>query len=520
MKKEFLVDVSQLETRVATLEDDHLVELMIEPAGSRQIVGNIYKGIVSEVIPGLQAAFIDIGSQRNAFLHASDLVTDVHDIGAFLDDDYDNLQDRRGGRGRKRDVPPIEKQLNKGQDILVQITKEPIGKKGPRATANITLAGRFLVLMPYADHVGVSRKISSRSERDRLRKLVKSLRSGDSGFIIRTVGQGASKREIRQEMSYLTRLSRDIVRRAKKSPAPSLAYDDLGMVFSIIRDVLTEEVESLIINEKSLYKRVKEFARRVAPSLHTRIEYYQGRYPLFEAYDIEQDVERISHRRVWLPNGGHLVIEQTEALISVDVNTGKFVGKKNLENTVYQTNIEAATEIARQLRLRDLGGIIIIDFIDMEVHRHRDNVVKELKKALAPDRSKTRVRKISDLGLVEMTRKRVRKSLTKRMTTRCPCCEGSGLVLAETPFLNKVESLLRKELCSAGDERIQLICNPHSLQIIQNSQQTLLNDLAEEFNREIILQTEQLLPFDDIKIKKISRQSEGKKRPKRRRRRR
>ncbi|MCK4593786.1 Rne/Rng family ribonuclease, partial [bacterium] len=499
MKKEILVSVSPLETRVATLEDGDLVEIMTEAAGARHIVGNIYKGRVSEVLPGLQAAFIDIGFDRNAFLHAEDLVTDVHDIGAFLDEDYDNLIDHR--RGRRREVPPIEKILSKGQDILVQITKEPIGKKGPRATANITLAGRYLVLMPYADHVGVSRKISSTSERNRLRKLVKGLRTGDAGFIVRTVGEGSSKKALRAEMGYLSRLSREIVRRAKKREAPALVYDDLGLVFSIIRDVLSEEVDSLVIDDRELYNRIRNFARRTAPKLSTRIELYSGRFPLLEAYGVERELERMHQRRIWLKCGGYIVIEQTEALTSIDVNTGKFVGKTNLERTVFETNLEAAVDIPRQLRLRDIGGIIIIDFIDMEVQSHRDEVVKRLNKALQKDRSKTRVRRMSDLGLVEMTRKRVRRSVTAQMTNKCPCCGGVGLVLSDTPLALHVENTLRRVLCQAPNSTVQLVCNPHVVQLIKNKYPSVIGRLQEEFGREIILQSNPLQPFDELTVK-------------------
>lgn len=496
MKKEILVNVSPLETRVAALEDGRLVEIMTEPAGTTRIVGNIYKGRVSEILPGLQAAFIDIGLDRNAFLHAEDLVTDVHDIGNFLDEDYQH--DRRRGKH-----PPIEEVLNRDQDILVQVTKEPIGKKGPRATTNITLAGRFLVLMPYADHVGVSRKISSSSERNRLRGLVKDLRSGKTGFIIRTIGEGASKRQLRQEMRYLNRQAREIVRRANKVEAPALVHDDLGLVLSLVRDVVSDEVDAVVIDDRGVYNRIKEFSHRVAPDLGARIEHYSGRYPIFEAYGVEKDIERITHRKVWLKCGGYLVIEQTEALISVDVNTGKNVGKHNLEKTVYETNLEAADEIARQLRLRDLGGIIILDFIDMEVAKHRDNVVRRLNKALSRDRTKHRVRKMSDLGLVEMTRKRVRKSVTSQMTDKCPCCGGSGLVLAERNIILKTESTLKRGLSKSDSNRVQLLCNPHVAQLLKTRYQDMLNRLSEEFQRRIIIQTNPTMPFDELQVKDL-----------------
>ena len=515
MKKEILVNVSPLETRVATLEDEDLAEIMTESADARHIVGNIYKGRVSEVLPGLQAAFVDIGLDRNAFLHAEDLVTDAQDIGAFLDEDYDNLIDHR--RGHRREVPPIEKLLSRNQEILVQITKEPIGKKGPRATANITIAGRYLVLMPYADHVGVSRKIASASERNRLRKLVKNLRSGETGFIVRTVGEGSSKTAIRAEMAYLSRLSREIVRKAKKTEAPALVYDDLGLVFSIIRDVLSEEVDSLVIDDRELYNRIRNFARRTAPKLSTRIELYSGRYPLLEAYGVERELERMLQRRIWLKCGGYIVIEQTEALTSIDVNTGKNVGKTDLERTVFETNLEAAVEIPRQLRLRDIGGIIIIDFIDMEVQGHRDEVVKRLNQALSKDRSKTRVRRMSDLGLVEMTRKRVRRSVTAQMTGRCPCCGGTGLVLSDTSLSLHVENTLRRALCQAGESTVQLVCNPHVVQLLKVQHPAIIDRLQEEFGREIALQANPLQPFDELTVKGVEdakkpRKSRGRRR--------
>jgi len=410
MKKEIIINSTPHEIRIAIREDEELVELLLERADARRIVGNIYKGVVSSVRPGLQAAFVDVGLEKAGFLHASDLVHEDPE-----DDDVDDPAPagRRGGREERRErvLPDIGKALKVGDEILVQVTKEQIGTKGPRLTADLSLPGRFLVLMPKGRHVGVSRKIEDRRERVRLKQMLAEVRPDEGAFIIRTAAEGITAEQFRRDVDYLSDLWRTVKRAGAEQQGAGLVHEDVGMVVGLIRDIFKEDVDQLVIDDREDWDRLVKYVQTFAPDLRDRVRLYNGGLPVFDHYDIESEIRRSLDRRVWMKKGGYLVIEQTEALVSIDVNTGRFTGKRNQEETILQTNMIAAREVARQLRLRDVGGIIVIDFIDMESEANKRRVLNELRTHLKRDRARTKTFAVSNLGLVEMSRQRVRPSV-------------------------------------------------------------------------------------------------------------
>lgn len=456
MKKEIIIDSSPHEIRIAILEDEELVELLIERADSRRIVGNVYKGVVTSVKPGLQAAFIDIGLEKAGFLHASDLVHEDPD-----DEDLDapGPGGRRGDR-RDRHVPDIARSLKVGEELLVQVTKEQIGSKGPRLTADLSLPGRFLVLMPKGRHIGVSRKIEDRRERVRLKQILQQVRADDGAYIIRTAAEGVSEDQFRNDVKYLSSLWQQIQAKAGQGAAPCLVHEDVGMVVGLLRDIFSEDVDRLVIDDREDYERLVKYVQTFAPELKGRIKLYQGALPIFDHYEIEPEIRKSLERRVWMKKGGYIVIEQTEALVSIDVNTGRFTGKRNQEDTIFQTNMIAAREVARQLRLRDVGGIIVIDFIDMENESNKKRVLAELRSHLKRDRARTKTFAVSSLGLVEMSRQRVRPSLLAFLSDPCPYCTGTGKVLSLETLSNRLERMIQRTVSLMREKRLQLQANP------------------------------------------------------------
>ena len=431
MAKQILINADPWETRVAVLEDTMLAELYLERGRDHGIAGNIYKGKVVRVLPGMQAAFVDIGLDKAAFLHVSDLATpeveateeEVEEPEPASDEDAEPP-----ARRRSIPLPPIEERLSKGEELLVQVAKEPMGSKGARVTAHVSLPGRYLVLMPGTRHLGISRRIEDPEERDRLRAIVEAERPAEGGFIVRTACEGASKREIHDDIRFLTRLWNHVRRTAEAPPPPALIHQDLDLVLRTVRDLFTHDVERLTVDSATDHARVLEFVEATMPRLAQRVHHYHGITPLFEQHGIETKIARALDRRVWLKSGGYLVIEQTESLTAIDVNTGRYVGKKSQEETVLKTNLEAAKQVVAQLRLRNLGGIIVIDFIDMEEPANRKKVFDALLEALRHDKARTNILRISELGLVEMTRKRTRESLGQLLSAGCPHCEGAGRV--------------------------------------------------------------------------------------------
>lgn len=414
MTKEIIVNAGELEARVAILENGRLMELHVER--EPKIVGNIYKGRVTKVLKGMDAAFVDIGIERNAFLAASDVV-------AADDDDT-------GSHGRGRgNIPPINQLLHNNQEILVQVVRAPLGTKGARITTRLSLPGRYMVLMMNSGtHVGVSRKIENGMERQRLRTIANELRHDNYSLIVRTEAEGKSEEELRQDMSFLIEMAQRIERKASSTPCPALVHGDLTLIFRLIRDSFTRDVNRLVVDSPASYENVLELVGMLAPRMKNRVTLYDEAMPIFHAYNIEPEIERTLRRKIWLPSGGYLIIDQAEALTAIDVNTGRFIGTTELAETVLTTNLQAADEAARQLRLRDLGGIIVVDFIDMDNPQHRQQVTRVFEEALKRDRAKLKVHSISPLGLVEMTRKRTGESLVSLLTEPCPFCSGIGRV--------------------------------------------------------------------------------------------
>ncbi|RKZ15455.1 Rne/Rng family ribonuclease, partial [bacterium] len=424
MKKEIIINSTPHEIRIAMLEDSEVVEILVEGADAKRIVGNVYKGKVTSVKPGLQAAFVDIGMERAGFLHASDLDHDDTEE----DDDSGRGGGRGRGRGRYRHVPDIGTVLKVGDPILVQVTKEPISTKGPRLTADISLPGRYLVMMPKGRHVGVSRKIDDRRERVRLKQLLQKYRPDEGAFIIRTAATSVSDDAVKHDVDYLSDLFGKIHRANAEAVAPALVHEDVGTVVGLIRDIFKEDTNRLVIDDRDDYSRLMAYVRTFAPELKDRIQLYKGDLPIFDEFEIEPEIKKTLDKRVWMKKGGYLIIEPTEALVSIDVNTGRFTGRRNQEETILQTNMLAAKEVARQLRIRDMGGIIVIDFIDMESESNKKRVFNELRQHLKRDRARHKVFQVSGLGLVEMSRQRVRPSLLSQLSDDCPFCTGTGKI--------------------------------------------------------------------------------------------
>ncbi len=414
MSAELLINVTPSETRVAMVENGILQEVHVEREAKRGIVGNIYKGRVSRVLPGMQAAFIDIGLDKAAFLHASDIVPHTECVAESEKKQF-----------QVRDIAHL---VHPGQDLVVQVVKDPLGTKGARLTTDITLPSRYLVFMPGASHVGVSQRIESDKERLRLKKVVGEYCDEHGGFIIRTAAEGAKNKELAQDAAFLKRLWHKVVERRAKYKTRSTLYGELGLAQRILRDFVGTELTKILVDSRLEYENLCEFTREYVPELTDKLELYKGDKPIFDMYDTENEIQRSLERKVELKSGGYLIIDQTEAMTTVDINTGAFVGRRNLEETIFNTNIEATQAIARQLRLRNLGGIIIIDFIDMMSSDHRQRVLASLENALSKDRVKTNINGFTQLGLVEMTRKRTRESIEHVLCSTCPTCEGRGSV--------------------------------------------------------------------------------------------
>ncbi|RKZ13085.1 hypothetical protein DRQ50_10985 [bacterium] len=495
MRKDIIINSTPHEVRVAILEDAEPVELIVERADARRIVGNLYKGKVTSVKPGLQAAFVDIGMEKAGFLHASDV---VHGGTGDDDDDEDGGDDRRRGRGDP--VPDIAETLKVGDSIVVQVTKEPISTKGPRLTADLSLPGRYLVMMPKGRHIGVSRKIADRRERVRLKQHLQQHRPDKGAFIIRTAAEGADESSIRTDVRYLSDLIQTIREKTQEVEAPGLVHQDVGLVVGLIRDIFKEDVEELIVDDNEDYRRLTEYARFFAPDLEKRIRLYSGDLPIFDHYDIEPEIKKSLDRRVWMKKGGYLIIEPTEALVSIDVNTGRFTGRRNQEETILQTNMLAAREACRQLRLRDFGGIIVIDFIDMENEANKRRVLQEMRTHLKRDRARTKVFSVSGLGLVEMSRQRVRPSLLSQLSDTCPYCDGTGKVLSLDTLGNHIERLVHRIAIVTGEKRLQIQANPVLALYLLEERPEQFREACRTFDLELNVMDDAALHIEDFRI--------------------
>ena len=432
MKKEILINSTEYETRVAILEDEKLVELQVEKTDVDRMVGDIYKGVIKTVLPGMQAAFVDIGWEKAAYLHSSD-------IGKDYGDSFDDEEETPAEIVRKKRRQGIETVLKKNQEVLIQIIKEPISTKGPRVATEISIPGRYMVLVPDDDHVRVSKRIANWGEKKRLRKVAAPLRPEGFGLILRTEAEGKNENELRSDVKRLLKLWSKLKRKADSSKAPALIHKEADLIISMIRDIFTEDVDRVVVDNKSDYKKIISFARQVAPKLKDRIELYKEPLPLFDQFNLEPEIEKMLERKVWIRKGAYLIIDQTEAMVTIDVNTGRFVGTKDQETTIFHTNLLAAREAARQIRLRDIGGLIICDFIDMYKRENRQKLYDEFRNLFRSDRAKHAINPVTDFGLVEMTRERVRPSHMHALSDPCPNCAGVGRVLSRDTMATKIE---------------------------------------------------------------------------------
>ena len=498
MASELIINVATWETRVALLENGTAVEFHVERAGRPGHVGNIYKGKVVRVLPGMQAAFVDIGLDRTAFLYVTDVYDHLTEFEHMLgreecSDEPDELpcmHDDEAEDSKLHYTPPpfrIEDLLHEGQEILVQVTKEPVGSKGARVTSHISLPGRHLVLMPTMNHVGISRRIEDESERSRLKEIISQLRPKGMGFIARTASEGANRRDIQAEMDFLLRLWKNIQQKATSLPIPSLVYEDLDITLRAVRDLFTGDVQRLVVDSRQAYERIIHFIDTFAFDLKPKVELYSEPLPIFDAFGIEMDMSRALGKKVWLKSGGYIVIESTEALTAIDVNTGKFVGKRHLEDTILKTNLEAAKEIAYQLRLRNIGGLIIIDFIDMSDVSSREKVFKTLKDALKKDKCKTNILRMSELGLIQMTRKRNRESLKRLLTERCFYCEGTGVLKSRRTICYDIFRKISRDAPSYMTNGIQVSVHPKIGDMLLKEESAFVEMLEKGLDKEMVI---------------------------------
>jgi ribonuclease G len=510
MYKQIVINIAEHETRVALLEDGNIAELFIEREDASDTAGNIYKGRVQRVLPGMQAAFVDIGLKQAAFIYVDDVIgnsyNDIEKLFVDQDDNHEhevdiNLTDPT--RPYTHHNGNIEELLIEGQEIMVHVAKSPMGTKGARATTHISLPGRYLVLMPTSDHVGVSRRIEDETERSRLKQMVQALREDRFGYIARTAAEGVQKEKLAYEMDVLNNLWGNIQKKYEAASAPALIHKELSVSLRAVRDLLIHEAERLIIDSPEGYESVLGLLDTFMPSLKGSVELHEGAEPIFEAFNIEGDISRALKRKVWLKSGSYIVIEHTEALVAIDVNTGRFVGKHNLEETILKTNLEAVKEIAYQIRLRDLGGIIIIDFIDMEKTSNQERVFNALQEALKKDRSKTHVLPMSDMGLIQMTRKRIRKPLTRTLCEPCFYCGGEGyLVSKKTICYNIYREILRESWDMLG-AKVSLRVNPEIAELLHGEENHIIVTLERIINKQIVIYPNPQLHMEEFDVFEI-----------------
>jgi len=487
------------EERLAIIEDGRLVEIHIERIEDDKIVGNIYKGKVINVLPGIEAVFLDIGIERNVFLHLNNIPDEQNEEKIKNKNNFSNPS-------------LVNNKIKAGQDIIVQVIKEAITPKGARVSTNLSLPGRYLVLMPNNTNIGISQRIEDEKERERLKKIIKSIKPKNVGLIVRTAGCGKEAEDFLTDFEFLIKLWNKIKRRAKRTKAPMLLHEDLTLTYRNIRDLFNEEVEEILINSKSEYKNILNFLKALSLSeLGHRVSLYDGEKPIFEEYGIEKEISKALHKKVWLRCGGYLVIDQAEALTVIDVNTGKFVGKKNMRETILKTNLQAAEEIGLQLRLRDIGGIIVIDFIDMDNEEEKKKVVKKLEDSLSRDKTKSNVVQTTELGLVELTRKRSRRDLQNMLTASCPYCSGTGRVLSAETVSNMA---LRKleELChTSREEAVLLAVHPKVEEVLTGTRMLLIKQLEKKNQKTIYIKTSKDIHLERIKVVAVGRLKEIKK---------
>ncbi len=490
MSRDLIVSCTPRETRVALLEEGVVAELFIEREAHRGIVGSIYKGRVTRVLPGMQSAFVEIGLERDAFLHAADVFEELPE-NLLTPEEIETAR-----------AAPIEERLHEGEELVAQVLKEPMGTKGARITSHVSLPGRYLVLMPTVEHVGVSRKITDEEERRRLKTILKEFRQerGGGGLIARTAGQGRDAEAFFRDGRYLSRTWDEVRALASRQRAPVLLYREPSLVERLLRDLLSEEIASIRLDSEREFQRTLELVRALEPSLAPRVRLHDGPVALMEEHGVTAELERALRSKVWLPSGGYIVINQTEALVAIDVNTGRFVGKNHLEETLLKANLDAVREIVRQIRLRDLGGIIVVDFIDMEERKSRREVMRALEQELRRDRSPTKLLSVSEFGLVILTRKRVKQSLERLLMQPCPYCSGSGQVKSVSTVCSEIHDEVRKLAADVRGQRIVLRVNPEVARALGGEEASVVKSLAELVAGEVTLQADPLLHQEQFDV--------------------
>jgi ribonuclease G len=561
MNKEMVISSTSHETRVAILEDDQVVEVFIEREHSRGVVGNIYKGRVSKVLPGMQSAFVDLGLERDAFLYVSDVISPTEEA---LEDDEDGLaagspepletagvngddsngggdeapvgasvanvaaagsnastaagaSNQQGRRSRERPERPerqpavgrIEDLLKEGQEIVVQVVKEPLGTKGARITSHLSLPGRFLVFMPTIDHIGVSRKIDSRDERRRLRGIVQRFREQSGlpgGIIIRTAASNRPEADITADLTYFEQVWTEIQRKRENERTPAVLFREESLVTKLLRDLLTEQFSAIRIDDDTEYRRVISLVSRIMPTMVGRVKHYTKDYPIFEEYGVQSEIDKALRSKVWLKSGGYIVINQTEALVAIDVNTGRYVGKKSagrLEDTIVKTNLEAVREIIRQIRLRDLGGIIVLDFIDMEEKKNRQKVAQAVEQELRKDRAPSKAVQVSDFGLIIITRKRVKSSLERQLTEPCPYCSGTGTIKTSSTICYDILTEVRKVSADLDGYSLVLRVNPEIARALKEESRSVFRELEASVGRPVTIRSDEQLHHEQFDLMAI-----------------
>lgn len=496
MGKEILINIEPQEKRLAILENKILEEFSVERIGEKRLVGNVFKGRVSSVVPAVKAAFVSLGLEKNGYLYLADIVGLGMEFES-LDKEEEDLKPPKGIQPHQS----IDQLVKKGQEVLVQITKEPFGTKGARLTTHISLPGRYIVLLPFDRHLGISRRISDDKERVRLKEILRGLEiPHEMGVIIRTAGIGQSKRELGRDLKYLLGIWRKIKIGASKKASPAQLHEEYDLTLRVARDYLTEDVEKLVIDNRDEYRKIQHFLSAVAPHLRAKVELYEGDIPLYDRKMIEKEVEKIFERKVPLKCGGYIVIEPTEGLVAIDVNSGKFTEKKSLEETAFAVNMEAAREVARQIRLRDLGGIIVIDFIDMMQAGHRRKVFEALNDSLRRDKAKTDVSPLSEICLVEMTRQRMRRSVESMSFRECPYCEGRGLIKSVSTVSIQALRKVKKYLKETKKKQVELHVNPEVTSRLFNEDRPAIESIERTFHAKIIVKADPLLHVEEIKL--------------------
>ncbi len=495
MKVDFIINSHPEVTRIGILEDGRLMEIIVEDGNEKRQVGNIYLGKVNAVLPGMQAAFVDIGLERSAFLHVSDTRSGAVDAEMFAKSLASGLP-----ASTKEVKDPIEKVLKKGQDILVQVTKEPIGTKGARVSTRISIAGRYIVSMPGESVTGISRKISDRTERARLRKILSTVKTPGYGIIARTAGISQDEKSFKVDMDTIVQRWKEVGQSALKKKAPSLLHQEQDIVTITMRDLVTLGTNSIVTDSKTVAREAKKYLKTYAGGMTGKVKYYRGKTPIFDHFGIEQEITGIMDREVSLKSGGSLVIEHTEALVAIDVNTKRYVGKKKQEYTILKTNLEAATEVARQLRLRDLGGIIVIDFIDMDFPDHKEKVLNTLRSELGRDRSPTKTCQVSPLGLVEMTRKRVRPSVFQSLSQPCTCCGGSGRVMSTVSTATRLGRFIERASLDKMHRNLVISVHPKLAEYLHEEEGKRMNHIASISQLSIDIREDDQLRVDEFKV--------------------